>query len=397
MTKKHRKVALVGGVLAVMLVLGFLMSGIGDTASVAETDSNGQAAASRDSLINERDSLIKKLRAILGSSADVALNRILGNTDNDGASDDDDADDANDDSDDAGGESDSDSDSGGSDDSDTDGDSDGDEGGSDEGDMITVGNVTITNGVEYGRGKTKSGSTALLMDIYEPAASCIRPRPVVILIHGGGFQNGSRQTFAYRKASEYLAERGYIAASIDYRMTGDNPVPSDKYESVLRAEDPTAPQALVDVVASALEDTVAAIDYFNENADEYCANPKRMALWGDSAGSILALTAAYSMDDLKLGRQGVDVVVNHWGSMEKESHMENGEADIITIHGTADPAAAYTEAIEIHEQADKVNIANKLYGIPGAGHGYDSINIFSTKVEGKALIDHIVSFLVKYL
>src|SRR4051794_41032458 len=56
---------------------------------------------------------------------------------------------------------------------------------------------------------------ALLGDLYTPAGPGIYP--ALLLIHGGAWKTGSRA--AYRYWGPYLARHGYVAFSVDYRLT----------------------------------------------------------------------------------------------------------------------------------------------------------------------------------
>ena len=84
----------------------------------------------------------------------------------------------------------------------------------------------VQRGVVYGTGKTETGSKRLLLDLYQPSKRSTAKRPVVILIHGGGFRNGSRSQADLAKVADGLVKQGAVVASIDYRLMGDNAVNS---------------------------------------------------------------------------------------------------------------------------------------------------------------------------
>ena len=109
---------------------------------------------------------------------------------------------------------------------------------------------------------TTAGAETLHADITLPAASA--PTPIVICIHGGGWKGGSRSTYAH--LGPLLAERGYAAFAIDYRLVkGDQ----NRYPA-------------------AVDDVRAAVAYVREHAAELNVDPKRVVLMGDSAGAHLA-------------------------------------------------------------------------------------------------------------
>ena len=71
---------------------------------------------------------------------------------------------------------------------------------------------TDQKAVEYGR----AGGQALLLDLYVPDGP--RPFPAAILVHGGGFDGGTRAT-NMAPTFQPLAEAGFAWFSIDYRRT----------------------------------------------------------------------------------------------------------------------------------------------------------------------------------
>lgn len=108
---------------------------------------------------------------------------------------------------------------------------------------------------------TIDGET-LTADVFLPAATA--PAPLVICIHGGGWKGGHRN--AYRHLGPLLAERGYAAFAIDYRLVrGDR----NRYPA-------------------AVDDVRSAVAYVREHAAELNADPDRIVLMGDSAGAHLA-------------------------------------------------------------------------------------------------------------
>jgi len=75
--------------------------------------------------------------------------------------------------------------------------------------------------VEYG----KPGGKALLLDLHVPDGA--GPFPAAILVHGGGFDQGSKSTNP-RPLFEPLANAGFAWFSIDYRMAPEFRFPQAK-------------------------------------------------------------------------------------------------------------------------------------------------------------------------
>ncbi len=100
----------------------------------------------------------------------------------------------------------------------------------------------------------------LLLDLYLPAAK--GPAPLVVLVHGGGWRAGDRQEMAPLAAR--LAARGYAAATVDYRLSG---------------------QALY---PAAIEDVKASINWLRDHALQLGIDARRIAVAGGSAGGQIA-------------------------------------------------------------------------------------------------------------
>ena len=58
------------------------------------------------------------------------------------------------------------------------------------------------------------------LDIFRPRAASATPLPAVLLVHGGGFTAGAKEE--YRDLAIKLAQRGYVAASANYRLAPRN-------------------------------------------------------------------------------------------------------------------------------------------------------------------------------
>lgn len=110
----------------------------------------------------------------------------------------------------------------------------------------------------------------LTLDLYRPphAQGVL---PVVIVIHGGGWTGGDKRDLV--ELNEYLASRGYVVASVAYRLAPRWSFP--------------APQ----------EDVAAAIQYVKDLEHTHSLDPTRIALLGRSVGGQIALLTAYTAAD----------------------------------------------------------------------------------------------------
>jgi len=123
-------------------------------------------------------------------------------------------------------------------------------------------------------------ATPLNLNLYRPLN--VGKYPAIVVIHGGGWQNGSPNDNA--EFSQYMAAQGYSVVSIDYRLAPQHRFPAQ------------------------LEDVRTAIAYIREHADELEVDVNRMALMGRSAGAHLAMLAAYEPD-----APPIRAVVNYYG------------------------------------------------------------------------------------
>lgn len=107
------------------------------------------------------------------------------------------------------------------------------------------------------------------LDLYLPEKTD-RPVPLLIWIHGGGWQGGSKEN-ALPLRQGWL-ERGYAIASINYRLSSHAVFPAQ------------------------IEDCKAAIRWLRANAPKYRIDPARFGVWGSSAGGHLAALVGTSGD-----------------------------------------------------------------------------------------------------
>src|SRR5689334_19252207 len=111
------------------------------------------------------------------------------------------------------------------------------------------GGVTVKQDVTY---RTVDGEQ-LGLDVYQPAKKG-QNRPAVVVVHGGGWSAGDKSLFAQQ--SNQLAERGFVAFSINYRLAPAHPYPA------------------------AVEDVEAAVAWVRTHAKEYGVDPKRVGALG---------------------------------------------------------------------------------------------------------------------
>lgn len=128
------------------------------------------------------------------------------------------------------------------------------------GPSIQCGKVALTShdDVQY---DTTSGGRQLRFDVQVPNTP--GPKPLVVYLTGGGFQSDNKSGNLDQRT--YVAEQGFVVASIEYSVIKDGA---------------TYKETVADVKS--------AIRYLRAHAAEYSINPDEVAVWGQSAGGYLA-------------------------------------------------------------------------------------------------------------
>lgn len=134
-------------------------------------------------------------------------------------------------------------------------------------DQITCGRTklrTYTDVVFVRRTLANGKPLDLSMDIQVPDPP--KRRPLVVYVTGGGFIQAPKE--AALNLRTYIAEAGYVVASIEYRTVRDGANYRD-----------------------GIADVKSAIRYLRANAVIYGIDPAHIAVWGESAGGYLAAMA----------------------------------------------------------------------------------------------------------
>jgi para-nitrobenzyl esterase len=123
----------------------------------------------------------------------------------------------------------------------------------------------------------------LYLNVWTPTATPGARLPVLVWIHGGGFQGGSGYHPSYE--GEAFAKQGVVVVTFNYRvgLFGFLAHPDLSRESAAHASGNYG-----------LLDQVAAINWVQRNIAQFGGDPKRVTIAGESAGSysVSALTAS---------------------------------------------------------------------------------------------------------
>lgn len=225
--------------------------------------------------------------------------------------------------------------------------------------------VTSFKDVQFATAIGFDGRTdTLRMNIVVPTNDNAVKRPLVMWIHGGGFIQGNRTDF--QALAESWARRGYTAVTISYRLgihggLFDPPFAYDEAE-------------LIRACFRGIQDIRTGLRFLAKNASQYGIDTSRIVIGGASAGSIVALHAAYidPLDKLptaigkisdvtringtftrpdlgsyegtqhtEVQTPSVDVVLNIFGALLDLSYLDNAPfIPLFSYHQTDDPIVA---------------------------------------------------------
>jgi acetyl esterase/lipase len=172
---------------------------------------------------------------------------------------------------------------------------------------------------------------SLQLDLYKPA-NLQDPAPLLVFIHGGGWKSGKRSDYLIYLVD--FARKGYVTATVSYRLLNDGPYPA------------------------CAEDIRDAVGWFFRNGEKYGYDPDRIALIGGSAGGHLAMLGGYGWGETN----GTADSINHKIKAVVDIY---GPADLTTDYArnhtlvTSFLARSYEEAPALYEEASPVHYLDK--------------------------------------
>lgn len=261
--------------------------------------------------------------------------------------------------------------------------------------------TTSTSGIKFGESDPFGllSNQDLYLDIVEPVGDTLSKRPLILHQFGGGFLIGWRTEPVIPQMAEMYAKRGFVFATIDYRL-GFNPLDGQSAERA---------------VYRASQDLRASLRFLVDNADLYGIDTSAIFITGTSAGCLAAFVSTFMNEsdrvdipstfgitfepaDLGCGNcsgnnnfnnQEVKVhgIINNWGAMLDTSYIDLAvdpadNVPVISFHGTNDIIVPYVSgqpfslpifpsvqgSFLIHQRLENQGVKNRLFPLQGLGH-----------------------------
>ncbi|HXH19715.1 MAG TPA: T9SS type A sorting domain-containing protein [Chitinophagales bacterium] len=208
-----------------------------------------------------------------------------------------------------------------------------------------------TRDVNFGRAENKD----LNMHIFQPEGDTASRRPLIILAFGGSFTAGFKDSPDIRTLCQEFARRGYVTATIDYRLNTGVIDSANMLKQVIKA----------------VQDAKAAIRFFYKDAattNTYRIDTNHIFMGGTSAGAFIGIHLGYVTDTLNLpqwmkeiiasvgdgleGNSGnpgyssrIHGIINLAGAIGDTAWIEPGEIPMVSMHGDQDGTVPYCSEI----------------------------------------------------
>ena len=270
--------------------------------------------------------------------------------------------------------------------------------------------LTLANGVRVSADipySTIPGYRPITLDLYRPAAAATA-LPLVIYVHGGGWMAGhTRQSGAFSDFPAVLTDlsaRGYVVASLEYRLSREAPFPA------------------------AIDDVRTAIRFLKANASRYGVDAGHVAIWGGSAGGQLAALAALDCGHAPGGADKsnagvsdcVQAAVGWYGvydfatmpqstipqaenayldcargscpadriiAASPAAHVDGRDPPMLLIHGTQDKTVPVTQSQELAAKLKAAKVPVTLEVISGVGHSWIGVDAAATRAASLRALD----------
>lgn len=188
------------------------------------------------------------------------------------------------------------------------------------------------------------GNRALQLDLYLPKTPHKKLTPAIVFVHCGGWKHGYRENFT--PMAIRMAEQGYAAATITYRLSPEAQYPA------------------------AIYDVKAAVRWVRAHAKQYGIDAKHIAIAGGSAGgqiaSLVGVTNGEQKFDPQMQGSKISSAVQAIVNVDGLSDFTTETALKFEDDPNKKPSAAgawfggrYSEKTELWEEASPINHASK--------------------------------------
>jgi acetyl esterase/lipase len=160
----------------------------------------------------------------------------------------------------------------------------------------------------------KVGDVGLALDLARPIIG-EGPFPVSVFIFGGGWNTGSRTQF--HLGMWKAAEQGYMAVTVDYRLTWEKENGKTKYP-----------------FPAQVHDVKCAVRWLRDNAEKYNIDPDRIGAIGYSSGGHLALMLG--LTDSSDGLEGECGKLNYSSRVQAVVSLA-GPTELVSLYQESTP------------------------------------------------------------
>ena len=255
-------------------------------------------------------------------------------------------------------------------------------------------NVTYGKAIDY-----MGDSQDLKMDVYFPNTNTdtLEKRPFILLIHGGGFTGGAREWMTYHAVE--LSKRGFVVATMSYRLGYDRAVFGSIQKAVYRAQ----------------QDANTALRYIASQKEKLRIDTSWFFIGGSSAGAVTSLSTSYASQEewsqiapqfesdlgpLESSNTStneifkIQGIYNFMGAILPVVFNSGKLIPTISFHGDLDTTVPIGKNImtgygsrPIHELLTKAGVCNDLTVVPKGGHG-----IYRSKKDVDFRINRVACF-----
>jgi acetyl esterase/lipase len=241
-----------------------------------------------------------------------------------------------------------------------------------------------------------AGGDTLRMDVARPAGA--GPHPVVLLLHGGGWEGGDRS--AMRGEMRLLASRGYAAAAVGYRLTR---APRNVFPAAV--QDVRCAVRWLRARAASLDLDAARVGALGFSAGAHLASmlgvasgvaaldrpatPPATCLAGaDASPAVQAVVSVAGPQDLRVRgpytREQARLVTNFLGVFPGDApavaelaspiaHVGPSAAPFLLVHGTRDDLVPVEHARRMRDALRGAGVPATLLELPGGGHSFPAL------------------------